>query len=450
MLKKTIAFILAFVMTTSSVFATAYDQAGIKKEIYDHLTQYETDFDVEYVGDTSGLKTLLNDSIESAISVDDYIYYLLSGYEVSYKYTSDKATIHMTMKYLSTAEREAALRTEVEKILLALQLEGLSDYQRIEKIANYMNRQYEYDQSLTKRDAYTLLTTKEGVCQAYAQLFYLLAKGAGVTVRNQSGELKGTPHLWNLVKVSDYWYHIDVTNLDLFKGAKTVIQSDNTLASLGYTWDSLVEPTMTSMFTVDEVYNSMAYDPAGIQTKLTPETLEYQMSAAAKAAEDRIDSFNSYKNILTQYFNNRPGDKSPALYQDALDTFTKLKAINLDGETVFNFENEFITLRNDNNEKVTNFINGNIAKATAMVSKNPNETTRKNALKYLEETKAYIPKMLFDTKSLAYYNKVLDARIKVHAQLLANYYVNQYKKTKKAAYKTAYTNLAKKYGIALK
>lgn len=450
MLKKGISLLLALVITTSSVFATAYDQDGIKKEVYDHASQYETEFDVEYIGDTSNLKAMLDVSIEDALRVDDYIHYLLTGYEVSYSYTPDKANIHLSMKYLSTSEREAALRKEVERILLELQLEGLSDYQRIEKIANYMNEHYKYDQSLTKRDAYTLLTSSEGVCQAYSQLFYLLSKGAGITVRNQSGEIKGTAHLWNLVKVGDAWYHIDITNFEIFRGTPNILQGSKILSSKGFTWEYLVEPTVDTALTVDQSYNAMTYDPTAIQSKLTPETLEYQMSAAAKAAEERISNFKTYKSILTQYFENRPGDKSSALYQEALVTFSKLKAIDLEKETIFNFENEFVRLRNSNDTKVTNYINGNISKANIMVSKTPTETTLKNTLKFLEETKAYVPKILFDTKNLAYYNKVLDARIKIHAQQLVNLYVNQYKKTKKAAYKTAYTNLAKKYGIVLK
>lgn len=450
MFKKAIALLIVFSMTIGSVFATAYDQEGIKKEIYDNASQYKTEFDVEYIGDTSNLSKILDVVIDDALSVEDYLLYLLNSYEVSYSYTPDEATIHMSLNYLSTANQEAYVRKEVEKILLALQLDGLSDYQRIEKIANYMDGHYSYDETLAKRDAYTMMISSEGVCQAYAQLFYLLAKGADVPVRNQSGKLEGTPHLWNLVKINETWYHIDITNFKIFKGTTTILQGSSTLSSKGFTWDKLLEPAVDTVFAVDTSYDSKGYNPAEISAKIMPKSLDYQMSETAKAAEERITNFKIYKDILNKYFEQQPENKTPVLYQDAVLTFSKLKAINVEPDTVLYFENAFLELKAKNDKKVLNYISGNITKANAMVAKTANETNLKKALKFLEDTKAYVPKMIFDTKNQAYYNKVLDARIKHHAQQLVNYYVTQYKKTKKATFKTAYTTLAKKYSITVK
>ena len=70
-----------------------------------------------------------------------------------------------------------------------------------------------------------MLTSKTdgGTCEAYAGLFYDLAKKSGLEVYNVIGNTKSKKnigneikykkvgHIWNLVKVNGRWYHIDVT-----------------------------------------------------------------------------------------------------------------------------------------------------------------------------------------------------------------------------------------------
>ncbi len=450
MFKKTIALLLVFAMTMGSAFATAYDPEGIKKEIYENASLYKTEFSFEYIGDTSTLSQLMNSSIEEALQNDDYLLYLIDHYEANYSYSSDRATINMTIQYRSTAEQEAFVRAEVERILVELQLEGLSDYQRVEKIANYMDTHFDYDDSLTKYDAYSLITTKEGVCQAYGELFYLLAKGARIPVRNQSGELEGTPHLWNLVKINDAWYSIDVTNLDMVKGHSNVFMGTLEMKADGFVWDELLAPAVEKVVTVDTIFNSQTYKASEIQDNIKPNIFAYQMSEEAKATQERISNFELYKSILSKYFANQPDKKSPAAYLEALNTFSKLKALNVEPEIVTYYENNFIELSYENDQKVVAYLNGNIAKSNTMVGKIATETTLKNSLKFLEETKSFIPKMLFDTERLSYFNKYMDTQIKNRANELIRYYMTQYKKTKKAADKTAYLALAKKYNIVIK
>jgi len=52
-----------------------------------------------------------------------------------------------------------------------------------------------------------------GVCQAYAMYGYIMLKEAGynvITIEGNAGD-DNQPHVWNLVKVGAYWYHLDFT-----------------------------------------------------------------------------------------------------------------------------------------------------------------------------------------------------------------------------------------------
>ena len=60
--------------------------------------------------------------------------------------------------------------------------------------------------------AYSLFAYKKGVCQSYAQAFYMLATFLGYEVDYcVSNDMN---HSWNYIKLDDEWYHLDVTHDD--------------------------------------------------------------------------------------------------------------------------------------------------------------------------------------------------------------------------------------------
>ena len=74
---------------------------------------------------------------------------------------------------------------------------------------DYFVKNYQYDNTYTIRDAYTLFTAKTGVCQAYMLGFIAAAQELGLeTIPVTSNAMK---HAWNLVKLDGEWYHVDVT-----------------------------------------------------------------------------------------------------------------------------------------------------------------------------------------------------------------------------------------------
>ena len=49
------------------------------------------------------------------------------------------------------------------------------------------------------------------VCQGYATLFYRVAKECGLKVRAIRGTSRGEGHMWNIVKIGQYYYNLDAT-----------------------------------------------------------------------------------------------------------------------------------------------------------------------------------------------------------------------------------------------
>ena len=107
---------------------------------------------------------------------------------------------------------------EVKKQVLS-GIGGLTEYQKILKIHDYLVDNISYDSSLSKDNIYNMygaLINKQCVCEGYSKAFkYLLdeAKIENVIVigKATNSEGKSENHSWNYVLLDDKWYAIDVT-----------------------------------------------------------------------------------------------------------------------------------------------------------------------------------------------------------------------------------------------
>lgn len=98
-------------------------------------------------------------------------------------------------------------------------INGLTDYQKILKIHDYLVDNTSYDSSLAKSDIYNLygaLVNKECVCEGYSKAFKYLLDEAGiqnviVIGKATNSEGKSENHSWNYVLLNDKWYAVDVT-----------------------------------------------------------------------------------------------------------------------------------------------------------------------------------------------------------------------------------------------
>lgn len=148
-----------------------------------------------------------------------YLVYLAPT-NVSFAQSADgwQFTVNYYCAYWTTAQQEAELDAEIEKLVQQLELKSdLTDYQKISAIYNYIcsNITYDYehkedDNYPLKQTAYAAVVNKTAVCQGYATLFYRLALEAGVDCRYITG-FAGEYHAWNIVQLDGQYYNVDVT-----------------------------------------------------------------------------------------------------------------------------------------------------------------------------------------------------------------------------------------------
>ncbi|HEX3078561.1 MAG TPA: transglutaminase domain-containing protein, partial [Lachnospiraceae bacterium] len=113
---------------------------------------------------------------------------------------------------------------KVNSVLEYMDIESMSDYDKVKAIHNYIVKRVSYDESLQASSAYEGIIKKSTVCNGYALLMYKMLNEAGVPARIITGtaynESGGGNHAWNIVKLGDYWYNIDVTWDDPVGGTK--------------------------------------------------------------------------------------------------------------------------------------------------------------------------------------------------------------------------------------
>ena len=137
-----------------------------------------------------------------------------SGYQGSISGNGSYYTLEYTISYLSTYEQEEALTEAVDAAMAELNLTNDTEYTKVYKIYNYICDNVDYDytsEGTLKHTAYAAMCNKTAVCQGYALLFYRMCKEADLSVRYITGIGNGGAHGWNIVKIGDYYYNLDVT-----------------------------------------------------------------------------------------------------------------------------------------------------------------------------------------------------------------------------------------------
>ena len=116
-----------------------------------------------------------------------------------------------TIKYYTTKEQEDMADLEIPKIVNQLDIRKKSEYTKVKVIHDYIIEEFAYDKTLKSNNVSSMLKEGKGTCKAYTLLGYRLLEEAGIEAKYITGMAKGSYHAWNLVKVNNKWYNLDLT-----------------------------------------------------------------------------------------------------------------------------------------------------------------------------------------------------------------------------------------------
>ena len=162
------------------------------------------------------------------------------------------------------------LKNVCENILNEIEENTSSEYQKEQKIHDYIvqNVEYGYPDGKETEDsdaynAYGALAKGRAVCNGYAQAMKLLCDLAGVECQMVIGTADGENHAWNLIHLDDEWYHTDVTwdDPEPDNSSRTLysyFNLDDSQMERSHTWDKQKYPradgTQYNYYRVNDLY----------------------------------------------------------------------------------------------------------------------------------------------------------------------------------------------------
>ena len=150
---------------------------------------------------------------------DIYCFELFTSYRIRYKKIATNQKSHHIKEiiiepiYSYTKNKERWCMEKIKKAAKKLNLRKskVSKYKKIKKINKYIIQKLQY--KTCNWDIFNALKTKKANCTAYSTITYMLCKEAGIECRI----ICNKTHAWNIVKVNNKWYHLDVTWNDTTK-----------------------------------------------------------------------------------------------------------------------------------------------------------------------------------------------------------------------------------------
>lgn len=217
----------------------------IQKEIERNFENREQTFKID-VNDYIE-KEKIHEIFGEALKADRFFYYgVYKAANIStnyYEQTNAEGvnyveSVDFTMTYRQTKEDEKKVDDFVNQWIGENIKDGMTEVEKTKAIHDFIIKKNSYNtgDNNDKSGGYSIyspaaiLFGQGGVCNAYATLFDTMAQKAGLRTYYSTGEIKadGQLHIWNMVKIDDDRYNIDLTWDDpILTSDKKIINADD-------------------------------------------------------------------------------------------------------------------------------------------------------------------------------------------------------------------------------
>lgn len=230
-IKKVGALLLAFLLISAcSVAGVSAKEAAEAPTGANYSQQYpkayeaivrgienlETEIDLTEASipvENTNEKSIVSYIFKDVIDENPQFFYINKSYSYKHNYSVIKS---LTVSYTADNESLNKMRSDFEEAsqrFLSLVSDEMTDYEKALVLHDAVAINCEYDEADTIGDnaynAYGVLCDGKAVCQGYAYAYkYLLDK---IGIENHIVSSKIMKHAWNIVKIGDSFYHVDLT-----------------------------------------------------------------------------------------------------------------------------------------------------------------------------------------------------------------------------------------------
>ncbi len=226
-----------------STQSTVTSRTALVKAIRENLVNRKKTFSIPYK--MSGVNiSYLQGAYDEAVSrhtgnprEGDYLHFNTDEVDIRHKFRGNSGLLTVCTNYKTTAGQESIVTSRVNQALSGLRLSGKSEYEKIVAIHDYICKNVSYDYANLsnpnyhlKFTAYAALCNKKAVCQGYATLFYRMALQSGLDCRVIAGNANQGSHAWNIVRIGNRYYNIDVTWDDGLSSKAYFLKTDDSFS----------------------------------------------------------------------------------------------------------------------------------------------------------------------------------------------------------------------------
>lgn len=164
------------------------------------------------VSDNSGAELQLNVD-NSQVNLEEEGVYPVTYSAVDYAGNTATITVNITVMPMVYDVNE--VYGYADAVLASIFTEGMSQYEKLQAIYNYVKSNVGYISHSDKGDwvkaAYEGLVKKQGDCFVFASTTKVLLDRAGITNMDIEKIPSKSMHYWNLVDIGEGWHHLDTT-----------------------------------------------------------------------------------------------------------------------------------------------------------------------------------------------------------------------------------------------
>lgn len=176
---------------------------------------------------TSMSAAQIQDSVRRALESYRYdnpeVFYLDTQYQIKIVNIGSSKIITIIPEYTEKSMEEVSRKKEEMQDAIneikALITNNMSDYQKELIVHDYLVKKVKYytyqniDSIPTAmHNAYNALVKKEAVCDGISKAFQVVMNQERIDCITVSGYMDKTAHAWNIIKIQDSYYHIDITS----------------------------------------------------------------------------------------------------------------------------------------------------------------------------------------------------------------------------------------------
>lgn len=160
----------------------------------------------------------------------------------TYPDSGTKRVLELKFTYQTSRETLRTMQTQVKRVFDSAALyinQNDAQEQKFSQLFTFLTERFEYQYETSITPSYSLLCHGVGDARTFAEVYGDMCRRAGLDCRVVSGTKGGEAWYWNLVRIDEVYYHVDL--IESRDAGMLLLRGDEQMS--GYVWDYSAYPT---------------------------------------------------------------------------------------------------------------------------------------------------------------------------------------------------------------